>query len=280
VVDLADVPPIQGHPAELREALTNLIFNAVDAMPQGGSLRLTGRRVPAAAGDPPGGWPTDSRSPSEGAASPPAWVELAVADTGIGIPEAIRGRIFDPFFTTKGLHGTGLGLSVVYGIVERHGGRIDVTSTPGVGTTFRLRFRAAIPDVAVPAPGVTPAGAPARCILVVDDDAPVRRTLVGLLRASGQEVVEAASGAEALARLATMPVDLVLTDLGMPDITGWDVARAAKTRNPALPVVLLTGWGDHVATEAPPGVHVDRVLTKPVSRHVVLGLIAELTTPR
>jgi len=213
-------------------------------------------------------------------AQPAGWVELAVEDTGIGIPEAIRGRIFDPFFTTKGFHGTGLGLSVVYGIVERHGGRIDVTSTPGHGTTVRLRFRAATPATAPATLETPPALLPTRRILVVDDDPAVRRTLVDLLRASGQEVFEAASGAEALTRLATTPVDLVFTDLGMPEVTGWDVARAAKARSPHLPVILLTGWGDHVATEAPPGVHVDRLLTKPVPRRAILTLIAALAGPQ
>jgi PAS domain S-box-containing protein len=274
-LDLADVPLIQAHPAELREALTNLIFNAVDAMPQGGTLRLAGRVLPPAEGDPP------SAGTEASGLQQPVWVELAVADTGIGIPDAIRGHIFDPFFTTKGLHGTGLGLSVVYGILERHGGRIDVTSVPGQGTTFRLRLRAAASD-AQPAvvPHATTAPVSARRILVVDDDAPVRRTLAGLLRASGQDVLEAGGGAEALTCLATTPVDLVFTDLGMPEVTGWDVARAAKARCAHLPVVLLTGWGVQVATEAPSGVTVDRVLPKPVARRTILALIAELTGPR
>ncbi len=278
-VSLAGLPLIQGNPAEIREVLTNLIFNAVDAMPQGGALRIAGRAVAIednaaarASGNPV--------AQGHDAAMQAAWVELTVADTGIGIPEEIQGRIFDPFFTTKGFHGTGLGLSVVYGIMERHGGQIDVTSAPGQGTTFRLRFRSAPPDAVPGAPQPTPALAPGRRILLVDDDTPVRRTLAGLLRASGQEVLEASSGAEAIERLATMPVDMVLTDLGMPGVTGWDVACAAKAHNPGLPVVLLTGWGDHVTAEAPSGVRVDRVLTKPVPRSAVLAVIAELTATR
>jgi CheY-like chemotaxis protein len=110
----------------------------------------------------------------------------------------------------------------------------------------------------------------------VDDDAAVRRTLATLLRASGQEVIEAESGAAALACLETTSVDLVFTDLGMPEVTGWDVARAAKACRPDLPVVLLTGWGDQAALEAPLGAGVDRVLTKPVPRRTVLAAIAEL----
>jgi signal transduction histidine kinase len=279
-VDLAGLARIEGHPAEIREALTNLIFNAVDAMPDGGHLRFTGRVVEAPEGNSPAEPPGDLASPRVRLDTPPpAWVELTVADTGIGMTDEILGRIFDPFFTTKGLHGTGLGLSVVYGTMERHGGRIDVTSAPGQGTAVRLRFRAAPRDATAASPRSTPALARRR-ILVVDDDAPVRHTLASLLRASGQEVVEADSGAEALRWLETTAVDLVLTDLGMPDVTGWDVARAAKARHPDLPVVLLTGWGDQVGTEAPPGVRVDRVLTKPVPRSAVLAVIAELSASR
>lgn len=277
VVEMAGLPLIHANPAEIREVLTNLIFNAVDAMPQGGTLRIAGRAVGTVedgAAGPAAGDPVANR---DGSVSPPAeWVELAVADTGIGIPEEIRGRIFDPFFTTKGFHGTGLGLSVVYAIMERHGGRIDVHSVPDQGTAFHLRFRTAAPDAVRGAPQPIPDLVPARRILLVDDDTPVRRTLAALLRASGQEVLEAVGGAEAIEQLATTPVDVVLTDLGMPGITGWDVARAAKAQDPYLPVVLLTGWGDHVTTEAPPGIRVDRVLVKPVPRNAVLAVIAEL----
>ncbi len=278
IVELAGLPLIQGNPAEIREVLTNLIFNAVDAMPQGGALRVTGRALATAAAD--GAAPAAGDSVASGGAPQSAWVELTVADTGIGIPEEIRGRIFDPFFTTKGLHGTGLGLSVVYGILERHGGRIDVASSPGEGSTFRLRFRAAPPGAVPGASHPTPAPVPARRILLVDDDAPVRRTLAEILRASGQQVFEAASGTEAIERLETTEADLVLTDLGMPEVTGWDVARAAKARWPGIPVILLTGWGDNVAAEAPAGVRVDRVLTKPVPRSAVLAVIAELAASR
>jgi CheY-like chemotaxis protein len=272
---------VQGNPAEIREILTNLILNAVDAMPYGGFLRFTGRGAAESATPRPearaDGGPARQAAPTD---SQPGWVEIAVADTGIGMTEEVRQRIFDPFFTTKGLHGTGLGLSVVYGIMERHGGQIDVTSAPGHGATFRLRFRPAQANPAPPTGRATSALVPSRRILVVDDDAAVRRTLVALLRASGQEVLEADSGAVALGWLETTHVDLVITDLGMPDITGWDVARAAKARHPDLPVVLLTGWGDQVEGEAPASVRVDRVLTKPVPRSAVLAVIAELTGPR
>ncbi|HSB71793.1 MAG TPA: GAF domain-containing protein [Candidatus Methylomirabilis sp.] len=280
-VDLPGLPLIQGNPAEIREVLANLIFNAVDAMPNGGSLRFSGRLCDG--GDPqrPEWMSGVPRFPGQERveASPPL-VELEVTDTGIGMTDEVRRRVFDPFFTTKGLHGTGLGLSVVYGIMGRHGGQINVTSAPGQGTTIRLRFRLASPDTGAVARPPTPGKLPVRRILLVDDDADVRETMATLLRASGQEVLEADSGEAALKRLETTPVDLVLTDLGMPEITGWDVARAAKAGHPDLPVVLLTGWGDQAGAEAPPGARVDRVLAKPVPRSTVLAVIAELTGPR
>ena len=275
--ELTELPPIQGNPAEIREVLTNLIFNAVDAMPHGGRLHFTGRLVENSAEEPrPPRAPGSAETPSD--APPTAWVELAATDTGIGMTEAVRRRVFDPFFTTKGLHGTGLGLSVVYGIMERHGGQIDVTSTPGQGATFRLRFRPGTTADQRPSPS-TPPSVRGRRILLVDDDAGVRKTLASLLRASGQDVLEADSGTEALDWLQTTAVDLVLTDLGMPEISGWDVARAAKAHRPDLPVVLLTGWGDHAGTEIPPDARVDRVLAKPVPRSTLLTVISELVEP-
>jgi CheY-like chemotaxis protein len=167
----------------------------------------------------------------------------------------------------------------VYGIMERHGGQIDVTSAPGKGATFRLRFR---PAAEVPRRPfrVTPSLLPCRRILLVDDDAAVRQTLAALLRASGQEVIEADSGAAAVDWLTATSVDLVITDLGMPQVTGSDVARAAKARRADLPVVLLTGWGDQTEAEASADGNVDRVLAKPVPRSTVLAVIAELTAQR
>jgi len=214
-----------------------------------------------------------------GPAEPLQWVEVAVSDTEIGMTDEVRRRAFDPFFTPKGLHGTGLGLSAAYGIMERHGRQIDMTSAPARGTTLRLRFRPTAEDARPPLTA-TQSALPSRRILLVDDDVAVRQTLAALLRASGQDVIEADSGAAALDWLESTPVDLVLTDLGMPQVTGWEVARAAKARRPDLPVILLTGWGDQAETEASEDAGVDRVLTKPVPRSTVLAAIAELAGQR
>ncbi|MFB3816777.1 MAG: GAF domain-containing protein [Candidatus Methylomirabilales bacterium] len=288
-IQLGGLPPVEGNPAEIRELLTNLIFNAVDAMPNGGTLTFAGRRLEEGRS----GTPALPRSGADaaadgrpgapecrGAGAPAsAWVELSVSDTGVGMTEEVRRRAFDPFFTTKGMHGSGLGLSVAYGIMQRHGGQIEVASTPGRGSTLRLRFRPAAsakPDAPAPPPAVA---APARRVLLIDDDPTVRETLACLLRAAGQHVLEADGGRAGLARLAAEPVDLVLTDLGMPEVTGWDVAREVKGRRPDLPVIVLTGWGDQAAAEMPRDAGVDRVLTKPVQLAALLGVIGELLPP-
>ncbi len=261
---LDGLPHILGHAPEIREVLINLILNAVDAMPQGGTLALAGRAVAALRGQQGTG----------------QWVELTVSDTGCGMTEEVRRRIFEPFFTTKGMHGTGLGLSVVYGIMERHRGRIQVVSAPGQGTTFTLRFEAVPPQAAV-APPVAAATLPARRrILLIDDDPGVRQTLGSLLRAVGHQVVEAAGGADGLARFAEGAVDLVLTDLGMPEMNGWEVARAVKAASPRLPVVLLTGWGEHASAEADAARArevVNRILGKPFRLEELLRTIGDLT---
>jgi CheY-like chemotaxis protein len=207
-------------------------------------------------------------------------VELLVSDTGVGMSEEVRQRVFDPFFTTKGGRGMGLGLSVVYGIMERHGGHIAVRSAPGQGTTVSLRFRPAPGGEADAAPSLARHRPVPRRILVVEDDPAVRDTIVSLLRAAGHLVTDAPGGAAGIDRLADGPVDLVLTDLGMPEVTGWDVARAVRARHPRLPVVLLTGWGERSTREtAPPGL-VDRILEKPVSLNDLLTAIDALTTGR
>ncbi|MCX5733138.1 MAG: GAF domain-containing protein [candidate division NC10 bacterium] len=248
---LAPLPPILGHAPEIREVLTNLIFNAVDAMPDGGRLTLAG-------------------------AATPTEVTLTLTDTGVGMPEDVRQKIFEPFFTTKGVKGTGLGLAVVYSILERHGGRVAVASAPGQGTTVTLHFQAAVAGIAAPAAAPPLRSAPRR-LLLIDDEPLVRTTLGSLLRAMGHTVTEAASGADGLATLATHPVDCVLTDLGMPEMTGWDVARAVRARHPILPIVLLTGWGEQAPGDVAEMSLVDRVLGKPVRLEDLLDTIAELT---
>ena len=221
VLSTSSVPPIQGNASELREVFTNLILNAVDAMPQGGRLelscRIEGERVIA-----------------------------KVTDTGVGMTEGIRQNIFDPFFTTKGTRGMGLGMSVVYGIVTRHSGKIDVETALGKGTTFTLEFPASR-EQHVAAAGTDGAALPQLLrpgrILVVDDEPDVAAVVKDVLATAGHEVDTAISGLDALQMIELTAYDLVFTDLGMPDMSGWDVAEKINVARPGLTVALVTGWG-------------------------------------
>ncbi len=199
-------------------------------------------------------------------------VEVTVADTGIGIPEGVQQKIFDPFFTTKGPRGTGLGLSMTYGILSRHGAQITVESEEGRGTTFHLVFPGAeeIGEAAEPAPA-QPA-APLRC-LVVDDETVVGEVLGDMLTAAGQSVVVVTSGREAIARFKTEPFDVVFTDLSMPDMSGWEVARAVKDLAPA---VLVSGFGVEVSAADLLAHGVDLVLAKPLRIPDVLSALGSL----
>ena len=259
--ELMDGLHVAGQASELREVLTNLILNALDAMPRGGPLRLVTQLVN-------GG----------------TEVVVDVIDGGQGMTDDVRARIFDPFFTTKGVRGVGLGLSVVYGIVQRHGGRIEVESAPAKGTRMRVLLPALAATGAngrlqVEAEKAPPirAGAstpePLR-VLVIDDEPNVRTLLADLLRAVGHEVIEATNGREALQRMETDDAwDLVMTDLGMPDLSGWDVARAVSGRTDPPPVILVTGWGiqleDGILAES----GVSAVIAKPFTIEEVLGAV-------
>ncbi len=247
---LGEVPSVGGDPVELREALTNLILNAVDAMPDGGALSLRTAVVDGL-------------------------VELAVSDTGVGMPDSVRQRIFDPFFTTKGAQGTGLGLSITYGILTRHRARVTVESEPGQGTTFRLAFEVgAAVDVTEPVgPILAAAGVSMRC-LVVDDEEPVGTVLGDILETSGHSVVVLTSGAEAIERFRSQPFDVVFTDLAMPGLSGWQVARAVKATAPTVPVFLVTGFGVELSAEERRAHGVDLVLSKPLNIQSILDAIS------
>jgi signal transduction histidine kinase/CheY-like chemotaxis protein/HAMP domain-containing protein len=246
------LPPLMGVESDIREALTNLVLNAVDAMPDGGHLVLRTRMLEL------GG--------QEGQGMRRICIE--VSDTGIGMDEATRRRCLEPFFTTKGERGTGLGLAMVYGMVERHGGQIDIVTAPGKGTTVRLGFDA---PPAPPLPGLASAAgtrAGKLRILAVDDDPQLLHTLRVILERDGHRVTEADGGQAGIdlfrnAHASGEPYALVVTDLGMPYVDGRKVADAVKALSPATPVLLLTGWGQRMAAENDIPPHVDKVLGKP-----------------
>jgi signal transduction histidine kinase/ActR/RegA family two-component response regulator len=247
--DLAPgLPSILGVESEIREALTNLIFNAVDAMPSGGTLTLRTRRIDGIGG---------------------GTVAIEVSDTGVGMDEDTRRRCMEPFFTTKGERGTGLGLAMVYGTIQRHNADIEIDSTPGKGTTFRIRFPIPVEQTANPTSTVVPERISARLrLLIVDDDPLIIKSLRDILESDGHQVVTASGGQEGInsfrsAHQTGIPFSLVITDLGMPYIDGRKVADAVKAISPSTPVVMLTGWGERMAAEGDIPPHVDRVLGKP-----------------
>jgi PAS domain S-box-containing protein len=218
---LAPLPPVMGRPSELNEVITNLILNAIDAMPQGGTLGIYTRPE----GD--------------------EHVVLTVCDTGVGMPEHVRTRIFDPFFTTKGEVGTGLGLSVSFSIVQRHKGEMRVESQSGRGTTFTIVLPVGTPEVHVPDDPAIVGGSRRGRILLVDNELPVMTILGEMLIEAGHHVLPVASGAEAMRVFVPGGFDLVLTNLGMTGMTGWDVAERIRASDPRVPVIFITGWGLH-----------------------------------
>jgi PAS domain S-box-containing protein len=227
-----------GSASELREVFVNLIVNAVDAMPRGGKLLITGRRK-------------DKR------------LQLQFTDDGVGMPEEVRQKIFEPFFSTKGAHGTGLGLSVSYSIIERHEGSISVDTKVGNGSTFTIDLPAVVPESSL-ADVSTPVQEVARLrILVVDDEAPVRETLAEMLVAVNHEVELAGSGQEAVEKLRRSSFDFVFTDLAMPEMDGWETARAIREEWPNLQIILVTGYGPTTIPPAGEEKLVDAVIGKP-----------------
>lgn len=244
--DLRPVPQIMGNPAEIREVLVNLVLNAVQAMPAGGTLRL--------------------RTHREGDTS----VIVEVEDTGVGMPESIRQHIFEPLFTTKGSTGTGMGLAVTHGIMQEHNGRIDVESEPGRGTLFRLVFPISVEDRAEEVddlPKQASASPPVSArVLVVDDEPMVRTVTTRLLQLKGYEVDEAEGGRQALAALSNGHTpDLVLTDLSMPGMSGRELAAEIHELNLHIPVILLTGDTDPEVNAE----HVSAVVKKPFKLHAL-----------
>jgi len=308
VTDLHGAPPVRGSETALREALVNLVLNAVDAMALGGQLSLATR-------------------PREGG------VELTLADTGEGIAEGVQGRVFDPFFTTRSPKRMGLGLTVVQGVVLQHGGRIEISSAPGRGTRVMVWLPGGEASLAPPAqtgapasgtpvaldrqretrtdasadmgvggePSETVAAPPmaegeprameetrprgavaaeaprsgATTILVLEDEASVRSLLVEALTEAGHKVETAADGSSGLAKLDSGPFDVVLTDLALPQRSGLAIARSVKRLDPRTPVVLITGWGHLLDPERLREHGVDLMLVKPFRTERLLSVVGE-----
>jgi PAS domain S-box-containing protein len=233
-------PMIQGSQARLRELLTNLIFNAVEALPAGGTIHLQ----------------VETRD-GQGI--------IEVTDSGLGMTAEVQARVFEPFFTTKGASGTGLGLAMVFGIVEQHGGHISVRSAPGDGTTVRIAFPLTEASVAEPAIAPTPSeGARPLRVLTVDDEPMMTKAVVRMLKPSGHVVVVAGSGEEAMQTLEEQAFDVVLSDMGMGQgMNGLELAAAVKQRWPEVRFLLATGWGAAIDPGEARSRGVESVLAKP-----------------
>ena len=237
--DLEARQTIAGSAAEIRELFTNLMLNAVDALPWGGQIRISTR-------------------------DDDGHVVVRIRDTGVGMDEDTRQRAFDPFFSTKSERGTGLGLSVARGIVNRHRGSIAVESEPHLGAEFTVRFPAGETPTAPP-PSHALGRLPHFRVLAVDDEKPVLDVLADLLRALGQEVDTALGGAEGLKRFEQGEYQVVFTDLSMPGVNGWDLTLAVKSRRPDIAVVVVTGWGLQLEEETAIAHGVDLLVAKPFS---------------
>jgi len=253
---------VQGNSAELRELLVNLIINAIDAMPQGGELTVRLDKQPQSG-------PSERRL-----------VAIEVIDTGVGIPPELQQRIFESFFTTKlAGQGSGLGLAICQNIANLHGGRIELQSAVGQGTTFRVLLPLDEQSPASPAAPLAPAAVSACRVLVVDDEPAIRDVLERILRRAGHSVSIAESGEAALQIFAPGQFDLLFTDLGMPGMGGAALLAQLRARDPRLIAVVITGWSEHeYSGEMLPGAAA--VVTKPFTSAQIAELVSELIGAR
>jgi len=256
---------VMGDDSELREVLVNMVFNAIDAMPEGGTLSLRTETVDES-------------------------VVIKVLDTGVGMYPEVRSRIFDPFFTTKGKAGLGLGLAVSFGIIRRHGGNIEVESQYGKGTEFRItlpvakiakqsvkQVEAAAPVLPPQPPATIQAGPRLRTrLLVVDDEDFVRDLLGEILEGEHCDVYLAADGTQALAAFKEMEFDGVFTDVGMPGMSGWELAREIRQINTRIPIAVITGWGEAVGSHEQKAAGVDWIVAKPFTADRIAELVRNI----
>lgn len=252
---------VSGDVSELRDVLVNIIFNAVHAMPMGGNLTLSAEAV-------------DDE------------VIISVIDTGVGMPAEVRSRVFDPFFTTKGVEGMGLGLAVGYGVISRHQGTFEVESELGKGSKFHIKLPVAAANAGShnnsrsSVPGKDVRRSNMVRILVVDDEEGVRNLLGEILEDAGCEAVTAAHAYDGLRMFDEGRFDAVFTDLGMPGMSGWELARAIRQRNSKVPLAIITGWGEAVTSSEREVAQVDWVVSKPFSMSQIGDIALEISRRR
>jgi signal transduction histidine kinase/ActR/RegA family two-component response regulator len=262
----SDLPEIMGVESEIREALTNLILNGVDAVPNGGALTVRTKAI------------TDVNFAGYGS------VQIEIEDTGVGMDEETCRRCLEPFFTTKGERGTGLGLAMVYGVLQRHGAEINIKTAPGAGSTIYLNFPAPRPVATASTEELESMPLPRLRLLLVDDDPVLLKALCDALEADGHIIVTANDGKAGIevfnsAQARGEIFAAVITDLGMPYVDGRKVAAAIKSVSPTTPIILLTGWGQGLinADDTPP--HVDQVLSKPPKLREIREVLGRYCRP-
>ncbi|MGH9871150.1 MAG: ATP-binding protein [Pyrinomonadaceae bacterium] len=252
---------VLGDAVELREVLVNMIYNAIDAMPSGGEICMSSQEV-------------NGR------------VVLTITDNGTGMTPDVKSRLFDPFFTTKGKSGTGMGMAVSFGIIRRHNGSIDVESELGRGATFRISLPVAEEAGAPAAPDSARLAGAVRQdkirVLVVDDEAAVREVLREALEAEGCEVVVAESGEVALKLYdaSAGKLDVVFTDIGMPEMSGWELASEIRKRSDTIPLAIVSGWADAISCDARQAIRADWVVSKPFDIAIIAGIANEVAERR
>ena len=262
---------VMGDDSELREVLVNMVFNAIDAMPEGGTLSLTTRIA------------NDS-------------VIIKVVDTGVGMYPEVRSKIFDPFFTTKGKAGLGLGLAVSFGIIRRHGGNIEVESHYGKGTEFRITLPIAklgeksvkqVEEVETVSTAISPSTPPVQSqerhrtrMLVVDDEDFVRELIGEILEGEHCDVYLAESGSAALSAFRELEFDAVFTDVGMPGMSGWELAREIRQIDTSIPIAVITGWGEAVGSHEQREAGVNWVVAKPFTADRIVELVRDIDSAR
>jgi len=264
------LPLLPSDPSDLREALINLIFNAVDALPRGGTITLVTRAV--------------SRPASEEGQAAERQLQVEVRDDGIGMEEKIRQRCLEPFFSTKAKRGgTGLGLAMVYGMMQRHEGTIEIDSAPDRGTCVRLMFPVReIAQATHPNPALQVKHKRSLRVLCIDDEPQIQELLKDCLPHFGHQVAVASSGKQGVeifrgAMSKKQPYETVITDLGMPDMDGHQVARTIRAESPGTPIIMLTGWGAMMKEDDEVAPEVDAVVGKPPSIKELNKLLMRLT---
>ncbi len=248
--DRRHLPPVSGNPSELREVVTNLVLNAIDAMPDGGTLTIKTE--------------TDRRTN-----------RIHIQDTGVGIPPDNLESIFQPFFTTKKSSSSGLGLSVSYGIIRRHGGKLNVNSETGKGSTFSVHLPVSLEALEESEAERPPRPGQAARILVIEDEERIRSNLEETLSLAGHTVTMMENAKQGITLFKKGQYDLVFTDLSMPEISGWEVARIIKKKDPGVLVVLVTGWGVKMDSDKLVDKGIDMVISKPFQVNRVLNLVVE-----